>query len=353
MRALERIAPLVVIVASTVALLPVEAARAQASNVVVLGLTSIEGDVAYATNLSAAIRRAAGQVRGWMVSDRDVGLSQVELVVGCEASDLSCVREIASTVGAQRLIYGTIQRSGTGARFDFRIRVHLYDAASQSVLRTVEETLPSILSDIDDLREPARRIVSRLAEAGSTVAGAASIGLPPEGVAADAAAGDADAMRASDVADSGQRSGSGSEIERLNWPALAFLAAGVGAAIGWVVAGLDAMANRDLVKRFETGELTGERPLAADASNPNICHGPNITANAPRRAAQIQGACDSPAEILQFVFMGATVIAGATGIGLLAANGMIASETEDRRARLRLVPRASLSSGSLTLELSF
>src|SRR5689334_2934443 len=57
----------------------VATARAQ-ETVVVLGLTSLEGDDEYARNLSGALRHAATAVRGWSVSERDVALSQMELV---------------------------------------------------------------------------------------------------------------------------------------------------------------------------------------------------------------------------------------------------------------------------------
>ena len=50
------------------------AVRAQAQeSVVVLGLSSVDGDDDYARNLSGALRHAASAVRGWSVSHDDPG----------------------------------------------------------------------------------------------------------------------------------------------------------------------------------------------------------------------------------------------------------------------------------------
>lgn len=344
-RALFALAALVAPLASTVV-------HAQSTNVVVLGLTSIEGDDTFATNLSGALRQAASQVRGWSVSERDLPLSQIELATGCDATELSCVQQIANTVGAQRLVYGTIQRLDAGSgRFDFQIRIHLYDTASNSVLRSLEERLPSSRSDIDDLREPARRYASSLA---ASTAGATStspgVGLPPEGHDADPAP--SEPVRTPPVeGDQGGSGGGGDDIGRLNWPAFALLAVGVGTAIAWVFAGIDAQANAGTVSDFRAMNPTA----AGGASDLSICNPDNVSANVPAgdRRDAINGACSSPAEILQFVFMGTAIVAGAAGIGLLAANGAITADTNSDHVQIRLRPSASLHGGSLGLELTF
>jgi hypothetical protein len=51
--------------------------------------------------------------------------------------------------------------------------------------------------------------------------------------------------------------------------------------------------------------------------------------------------------------MGAAVLAGAAGAGLLAANGFVTPAQEPDRVSLRLLPRASLQGGWLGLELTF
>jgi len=322
------------------------AAEAQTTNVVVLGLTSLEGDDTFATNLSGALRQAASQVRGWTVSDRDVPLSQLELATGCDATELSCVQQIANTVGAQRLVYGTIQRQDAGGgRFDFAIRIQLYDTISNSILRTLDERLPSSRSDIDDLREPARRFATSLA-AGAGMATTGGGGLPPEGEELGSGTGETGTETGSGETTpppGGEQSSGGDDtISRLNWPAFALLLVAVGSAVGWIVTGLAAMEQRD--------SLDAYRNRVQDTMGGPICQTPGIMGD-----AQLMDACtnDTPM-ILQFVFLGVTAIAGGVGVGLLAANGVVSPEAEPSdRVRLRLSPSVGPSSAYLGVGFDF
>lgn len=332
-------------------------AEAQSSNVIVLGLTSIEGDDVFATNLSGALRQSASQVRGWAVSDRDVTLSQLEFAAGCDATELSCIQEIATTVAAQRLVYGTIQRNDLGGgRYEFLVRVHLYDAASQSVLRSVEERFPAARTDIDDLRDRARRVTTELATGAGGQASASDVGLPPEGTpVGDVGAADQGERGAYGSSGAPPATGGGGDdvVSRLNWPGFALLGVGVLSAVGWIVAGLDAQANMETVQH-----LRDTHPTAPPgATNLSICNEDvvnHITAGVPGQAEKVQGACDSLAEPLQFVFMGATIIAGVTGAALLGINGVVfADESGDTRATLEVQPSFSQHGGSLQLRLTY
>lgn len=327
-----------------------EKAHAQGTSVVVLGLTSLEGDDTFATNLSGALRRAATLVRGWSVSDRDVPLSQLELATGCDASELSCVQQIAQTVGAQRLVYGTIQRSAeSGGRFDFQIQIHLYDVATGAVLSTVEERLPSSRTDIDDLREPARQYISRLSEVAGPVAGGSA--LPPEGTTLESQQQGIELEQ--HAAPPPAESGGGSDIGRLNWPAFALLAVAVGGAVGWTLAGLDAQSANstlqgyaDEAARNETGIGLGR---CEDAQIAAYIAGSHTTSE-----ADIRGACGSNADILQFVFIGVTAAAGIGGVALLAANGIESAPAQGTgTASLRLQPSVRRDGGYLGVQLSF
>lgn len=329
-------------------------AHAQSTNVVVLGLTSLEGDDVFATNLSGALRAAASQVRGWSVSDRDVPLSQLELATGCDASELSCVQQIANTVGAQRLVYGTIQRDGAGDRYQFRIQIHLYDTASNTVLRSIDERLPSSRTDIDDLRDPARTYASTLAGAAGATTGAGGAGLPPEGETGGGETGGGETGGGGEIGggETGggtQSSSGGDDIGRLNWPAFALLAVAVGGAIGWIVTGLDAQANAQRVADFRASGPT----IPGGVTDLSICNPQIIDANGSTSAG-VQAACESPAEILQFVFLGVTAVAGAAGVGLLAANGVMSPATaESDRVQLRILPSFSQNGGYLGVHLTF
>ncbi|GAB4201106.1 MAG: hypothetical protein OHK0013_12730 [Sandaracinaceae bacterium] len=326
--------------------LSMASARAQSTNVVVLGLTSLEGDDTFATNLSGALRAAASQVRGWAVSDRDVPLSQLELATGCDATELACVHQIATTVGAERLVYGTIQRDGAGSRFQFRIQIHLYDTASNTILRSLDERLPSTRTDIDDLREPARNYASALAGASGATVGSGA-GLPPEGETGGGETGGGESGGGEIGGEQTPTSGGGDDIGRLNWPAFALLAVAVGGAIGWIVTGLDAQANAQRVDQFRAAAV-----MRGGVGGP-ICD-PAVINEYREINAGVEAACTSPAEVLQFVFLGVTAVAGATGIGLLAANGVMSpASSETDRARLRILPAFGPQGGSLGLHLTF
>lgn len=331
--------------------LSIAPAHAQSTHVVVLGLASIEGDDTFATNLSGALRAAAAQVRGWTVSDRDVPLNQLELAMDCDATELACIQQIANTVGAQRLVYGTIQREGSRDRFQFRVQIHLYDTASNSILRSLDERLPSTRTDIDDLRDPARRYVSALAGASGATTSVASAGLPPEDELGGEVGGEVGGETGGAESGGGTpSSGGGDDLGRLNWPAFALLAVAVGGAIGWIVTGLDAQANQSRVDQFRASE-----PYVPDVTDRSICNPAIINDERNRRMNDgVEAACTSPAEVLQFVFLGVTAVAGAAGIGLLAANGVMSpASSETDRARLHLRPSFGPQGGSLALHLAF
>lgn len=130
-------------------------------SVMVLGITSLEGDDDFARNFTGAIRHEASQVDGWQVSGREVTLTQMSLAHGCsDTPDVTCLGEIASTLNAQRLVYGMVRREGADA---LHVTLSVYNAESNEIERTVEETLPSRRTDIDDLRGPARSVMARLA----------------------------------------------------------------------------------------------------------------------------------------------------------------------------------------------
>jgi hypothetical protein len=137
-------------------------ARAQAdSTVVVLGITSVEGDDELARNLTGAVRNAAGRVDDWQVSDSEVTLAQMSLAHGCsDEPDTGCLAQIASTLGTQLIVYGILRRASTGR--GVTIALSLYDTQTGHIERSVSETIPSSRTDIDDLRDPARRLVAGL-----------------------------------------------------------------------------------------------------------------------------------------------------------------------------------------------
>jgi len=312
------------ILIALIGLTHVASAAAQNTTVAVLGLTSLEGDDAYAGNLSAALRRAASQVRGWSVTDRDVPLSRMELANGCEAAELTCLAQIANTMGVQRLVYGTM-RHGEGTPMMYRIHIAFFDANTSTILHQMDVELSSARGDIDDMRDPARRYVTELAGVQEAVA----VTTPPS---------DANpAVLPPPTEPHEAPAQGGSDLGRLNWPAFALLLVAAGSAVGWAIAGADVLSTNDTLASDGRIGVGGR------------CDGNNFATASPN----IQGACNSNADIMQFVFIGLTAVAGGTGVILLAANGFESPAASGDHANLRILPSVTQTSASLQLSLDF
>lgn len=353
-------------------------ATAQADEtVVVAGLTSVDGDDEYARNLTGALRHAATAVRGWSVSERDVAMANLELVAGCEAPDPACLAQIATTVGAQRLIFGTISRTA-GDHYEFALSIHSFNAATGQVEENVDRNLPSSRVDIDDLREPAREIIDQLANVPRVgtirVAGAANqpvridgaaVGTTDAGgtfVASDIAAGshevtlgDGAAMsvtvsEGSEAVATFSDSSGGGGGPSINWAAVALLAGAGLALVGTVVswAELLSLSNDSAYNqyRMDLGTMYGLSGDVACQDN-SIAH-----LGAGPSAAHIRDVCSqgNTFEILQYVFLGVAVAAGATGIVLLVLDS---SGSHEDASTVSLVPSFGPNSGSMTLRLRF
>ncbi len=133
------------------------------TTVIVLGIQSIEGDDDFARDLTGAIRHASEQVRGWNVSDREVSLSQMIVVHGCSDADAACMAAIAQALSAQRIIYGTVRRTSTGANYRFSVTVSIFNSESGGIENTVTDAIPREQAEIDFLRQRVRRYVTQLA----------------------------------------------------------------------------------------------------------------------------------------------------------------------------------------------
>jgi hypothetical protein len=150
-------------VAVALAALAPTAARAD-TTVIVLGLRSIEGDDEVARNVTGALRRAAEQVPGLRVSDRDVSLAQVAVAFGCgDEPDAACLAEIANELRVQRIVFGTVRRTSASANYNYALSLAAFDAQTGQIDQQTTATVQRARSDIDDLRAPARQWMSVLA----------------------------------------------------------------------------------------------------------------------------------------------------------------------------------------------
>lgn len=368
------------------------AARADVS-VMVLGITSVEGDDDFARNLTGAVRHEASQVREWQVSDREVTLSQMSLAHGCsDTPDVACLRQIASTLNAQRLVYGIVRRD---ASQDFEVTLSLYDAESGVIERTVEDTLPGRRTDIDDLRDPARAMVGRLSgpqtgslsvasntpgasvlvdgEVAGTTDSSGNFEMPEIPVGAHTvelradgreawtgqvtiARGTAMTLDAELTEGTGETGGGGGPS--INWAGVALIAVGA-AALGVSIyswARLEAINSdpqydayltsfRQTYDPAEGGTLPAQRLTNCDAAS----RGETLGGTVPPGVVNDLCSEGSTLEVLQYVFLGVAVAAGATGAVLM----ILDSGGSESEGQVTLTPSFGPNGGSIGARVRF
>jgi len=111
-------------------------ALAQRGSLVVLGLSSDEGDDARAAALTAALRDEAAGDPAVQLSSSRASLSQMTMVQDCEIAEAACRERIGKALDADHVIYGYLRRSGPRAH---EVELHLFatqDGSEQSVRRT-------------------------------------------------------------------------------------------------------------------------------------------------------------------------------------------------------------------------
>lgn len=351
---------------------------------IVLGVTSIEGDDEYARHLTGAIRNEASRVPGWRVSEREVTLAQMSLAHGCgDVPDVDCLRQIATTLNAQRLLYGTVRRAGG----DFHLMLSLFDAESGQIERSVEQSLSGRRTDIDDLREPARAVVSQLS---GPVTGALRIASNSPGatVTVDGhVAGTTDAEGAFEMpaipvgehsvevsaagmepwtgrvtiargtemtldAELAERAASGGESEgpSINWAGIALIAAG---AISFGVT-VYSWARIEAIE--SDGQFQAYRSGWADPAPADVCvsaeRGVMNGTSDPRAVADLCSEA-STLEVLQYVFLGVAVAAAGTGAVFLATGIGAGGSGENEGPSVSLLPSFGPDGGRLTARVRF
>jgi TolB-like protein len=371
-------------------------ARADVS-VMVLGITSMEGDDEFANSLTGAIRHEASQVGEWQVSGREVTLAQMSLAHGCsDTPDVACLRQIATTLNAQRLVYGVVRRDSSQ---DFHVTLSLYDAETGTIERTVEETLPGSRTDIDDVREPARRMVAQISgpqtgslsiasntpgatvrvdgEVAGTTDAEGNFAMPQIPVGEHAIelradghepwTGQVSIARGTEMTLDAQLmegtgdTGGGGGGPSINWAGIALIAGGA-AAFGvsiYAWARLDAI-NSDpeydgylqSFQRVYDPDMGGAAP--ADRMNNCDAAGRGDMLAGMVSAAQVStvsGLCSegNTLEILQYVFLGVAVAAGATGIVLMVLD----SGSGETEPQVTLTPSFGPDGGSIGARIRF
>jgi hypothetical protein len=140
------------------------------SAVVVLGIRSVEGDDDVANDITEQLRSAARGIEGWNVSNTAVSMAQMSLAHGCDEIDAACLAEIAKGLGADRIIYGTLRRTSAREDYDYALNLNLFAAETREIMRSVDDTIPRTQVDFQSLSARADKLVARLA---STATGGA------------------------------------------------------------------------------------------------------------------------------------------------------------------------------------
>ncbi len=136
-------------------------AAAQDTTLVVLGIRSVEGDEDLARDLTDALRQVAAEVPGITVSEAQVTLSQMSMVHGCDEPNVTCMTAIAADLQQQRVLYGTLRRTGGGAESDFALTLYYFNAETSQIEASLTDTIPRGQTDLDALRPAASRYVGR------------------------------------------------------------------------------------------------------------------------------------------------------------------------------------------------
>jgi hypothetical protein len=113
-------------------------ARASAADVsaVVLGLRSLEGDDDFANAMTEALRVAARSVSGWRLLERAVSMAQMSLAHNCDEIDAGCLSEIAKGLDAERVIFGTVRRTAARSKYDYEITVSVFNGMTHAIVGT-------------------------------------------------------------------------------------------------------------------------------------------------------------------------------------------------------------------------
>lgn len=142
------------ILSLAVAIVASTTAQADSANVTVLGVRSLDAEDQLERRVSQAVHAAAGEIDDYNVSDREVSLAQMSLAHGCEEVDPPCLKAIAQTLSADRLIYGNLAHSGDKVRItllNFDARQGRIDGSAERTVLTSQLSGPTLMPIVTEL----------------------------------------------------------------------------------------------------------------------------------------------------------------------------------------------------------
>lgn len=129
-----------------------------ATNVAVLGVRSLDGEDELERRLSASLYEGATHVPDYAVSERQLSLEQMMIAHGCDEPNAKCLGEIATALGVERLLYGTVVASG-GA---YELTVFSFEAKTARIETAVARALKPERLAAPLIDETIGRLIRRL-----------------------------------------------------------------------------------------------------------------------------------------------------------------------------------------------
>jgi hypothetical protein len=330
------------LVAAAVAFHP-SGAAAQRSSVAVLGVASEEGDDELAAALTSALRAELENDESVKLSNSRASLSQMTMLQDCDIVEADCRMRVGKAVNADQVLYGGLRRAGTRGH---EVEVHLF-TTQDGKDAMARRALPSGESGEAHLPGHARALLAALrgeAPAQPPVAAPADDGPPPVATVTP----DVEPLQHAE-ADTAEPPPSQARSSN-DW--LGYTLLGVAA----VSAGLTVFSWTQ-IKAAETDEsfvAYGNAVYVMEPSVKDVCekadqavrYGVDDQTLLGARAACDQG---ETFDLLQYVFLGATVVSAGFG-----AYFLLDDEGDDGAAssgELSLRARVGRGSGLLSVRL--
>lgn len=132
-----------------------------AQEVSVLGVSNVDGDVDAAEYLNEALRAEAKKISGWKVSKNPATIDQMILAFDCDRPTARCLSEIAPGIGADILIFGSLERAVSDNVFI--VKLSRFDADKKSVTKSVDENVLSSQLSSSNVNKIAKKLVGLVA----------------------------------------------------------------------------------------------------------------------------------------------------------------------------------------------
>jgi hypothetical protein len=124
----------------------------------VLGMEALEGAPdSVAAEITDALRQRVASTKGFqLVQGKDI--VELKLVFACPDEAPACMSQAGKSLGASKLIFGNVKRSGT----DFLVSLKMLDVNRGAIETWVAETIPKRKADVTSFRSLAPVWVSKL-----------------------------------------------------------------------------------------------------------------------------------------------------------------------------------------------